>query len=51
MEQELLEEYAGRIRPLDEEAMEKAWHHWDSLCKPLRGMGKLEEMLVQLAVP
>ena len=49
MEQELLEEYAGRIRPLDEEAMEKAWHHWDSLCKPLRGMGKLEEMLVQLA--
>lgn len=49
MEQERLEAYAGRIRPLDERAMEEAWLHWDSLCKPLRGMGRLEEMVVQLA--
>ena len=29
--------------------MEEAWTHWDSLCKPLRGFGKLEELVVQLA--
>lgn len=44
-----LEEYIGQIKPLDQEKMEAAWNYWDSLCKPLRGMGKLEEMVVQLA--
>lgn len=38
-----------RIQPLDAKAMEAAWQHWDSLCKPLRAMGMLEEMVVQLA--
>ncbi len=37
------------IQPLDAKAMEAAWRHWDSLCKPLRAMGMLEEMVVQLA--
>lgn len=45
----LLKDYIDRIRPLDQEVMEKSWEYWDSLCKPLRGMGKLEEMVVQLA--
>lgn len=44
-----LEKYVNQIEPLDEVALDAAWAHWDSLCKPLRGMGRLEEMVVQLA--
>lgn len=44
-----LEEYIAGIAPLDAAAAEGAWKHWDSLCKPLRGMGMLEDMVVQLA--
>ena len=44
-----LEEYIGQIRPFDQKAADAAWDWWDSLCKPLRGMGMLEEMIVQLA--
>lgn len=50
MEQmEELQRYIKEIRPLDESAMDRAWEFWDSRCKPLRGMGRLEEMVVQLA--
>ena len=48
-EKERLEEYIRQIEPFDEKAAENAWKHWDSLCKPLRGMGMLEELVVQLA--
>ena len=44
-----LEEYLAQIKPFDQKAADAAWAHWDSLCKPLRGMGKLEDMVVQLA--
>ena len=44
-----LEETIRQIRPLDEEAMERAWRHWDSIAKPLRSLGKLEKALVQIA--
>ena len=44
-----LEEYIGQIRPFNLKAADACWNYWDSLCKPLRGMGKLEEMVVQLA--
>ena len=44
-----LEEVVEKIVPLDQSAIEEAWIHWDSLCKPLRGFGKLEELVVQLA--
>ncbi len=44
-----LKDYIAGILPPDEEAVKEAWKHWDSLCKPLRGMGMLEEMVVQLA--
>lgn len=44
-----IEEVIEGIVPADRSAMEEAWTHWDSLCKPLRGFGKLEELVVQLA--
>ena len=44
-----LEETVKKIRSVDPSSGRKAWEHWDSLCKPLRGFGKLEEMVVQLA--
>lgn len=44
-----MQEVISGTKPIDRSAMEAAWKHWDSLCKPLRGFGKLEEMVVQLA--
>lgn len=44
-----LEEIINGIRPVDKQAMKDAWQCWDSLCKPLRGLGRLEEILVQIA--
>ena len=44
-----LEEIISEIRPVDRQVMEEAWKCWDSLCKPLRGLGWLEEVLVQIA--
>lgn len=44
-----LEEIITGIQPVNRAAMEDAWNCWDSLCKPLRGLGWLEEVLVQLA--
>ena len=34
-----LEELIEGIEPVDREVMEEAWKNWDSLCKPLRGLG------------
>ncbi len=45
----LLQETIRGIRPADAQARKAAWAHWDSLCKPLRGFGKLEEMVAALA--
>lgn len=45
----MLKKYIEEIKPVDKEAMEESWNYWDSRCKPLRGMGRLEEMVVQLA--
>lgn len=44
-----LKEIINGITPVDREAMDRTWKCWDSLCKPLRGLGILEEMLVQIA--
>lgn len=44
-----LEEMIAGIAPIDRASMEEAWTCWDSLCKPLRGLGWLEEVLVQMA--
>lgn len=45
----MLENYLKKITGLDEQAMQKAQEHWDNLAKPLRSLGRLEDMLVQLA--
>lgn len=37
------------IRSLDENAMESARLHWDAIAKPLHSLGRLEDMIVQLA--
>ena len=37
------------IRPLDENAMESARLHWDAIATPLHSLGRLEDMIVQLA--
>ena len=37
------------IRPLDENAMESARLHRDAIAKPLHSLGRLEDMIVQLA--
>lgn len=47
--EEKLEQYILQIPSIDKKAMEEAWNYWDSLCKPLRGMGMLEDRVVQLA--
>ena len=45
----IIRDITEKIEPLDDKAMADAWKYWDSLCKPLRGMGMLEEMVVHLA--
>ncbi len=44
-----LEETLRSIVPLDYEAMARAKLHWDSLAKPLHGLGELEDILVRIA--
>ena len=44
-----VKETIAQIRPLDADAMEAAWKHWDSIAKPLRSLGKLEQVVVQAA--
>ena len=44
-----LEELIEGIEPVNREVMEESWKCWDSLCKPLRGLGWLEEAVVRIA--
>ena len=44
-----LEETVRRITPLDQEAIEAAEKHWNSIAKPLHSLGKLEDVVVQIA--
>lgn len=44
-----LQETIKIIRPLDEEAMEDSRRKWDSIAHPLHSLGKLEDMVVQIA--
>ncbi len=46
---EPLQKIIDGIDPIDRKVMEETWKQWDSLCKPLRGLGWLEEALVQIA--
>ena len=44
-----LSECCMQIQPLDETAMQAAQQHWNQLAKPLHSLGRLEDMIVQLA--
>ncbi len=44
-----LEEAKNKITPLNTQAMEAAVAHWNSIAKPLHSLGKLEDLVVQLA--
>ncbi|MDD7740559.1 MAG: nicotinate-nucleotide--dimethylbenzimidazole phosphoribosyltransferase [Fusicatenibacter sp.] len=44
-----LEETKEAIVPLDQDAMIRAKQHWDSIAKPLHSLGKLEDLLIQIA--
>ena len=44
-----LQSNIAAIAPPDREAMEEARRHWDSIAKPLHGLGRLEDLLVQMA--
>ncbi len=44
-----LNETCQKIEPLNAAAMEQARRNWDSVAKPLHSLGKLEDLLVQIA--
>lgn len=44
-----LEEALRRVGPLNHDAIEEARHRWDSVAKPLGSLGRLEELIVQIA--
>ena len=44
-----LEEAIRSVKPLNREAMENAQRRWDSIAKPLHSLGKLEDVIVQIA--
>lgn len=44
-----LEEAVDLVRPLNQEICENARKKWDDIAKPLRSLGRLEEMVIQLA--
>ncbi len=44
-----LEQICEKIEPLDKEAMQRAVQHWNSIAKPLHSLGKLEDVIVQIA--
>ena len=43
-----LDEVMEQIRPLSEADLAACWRHWDALAKPLRSLGKLESVIVQI---
>lgn len=44
-----MEVYNKRIKEPDKKAMLQAKQHWDSIAKPLEGLGKLEAYIVRMA--
>lgn len=44
-----LEETLALIKPLDENAMNIAKKRWNSIAKPLHSLGKMEELVIQIA--
>lgn len=44
-----LKERVGKIAPADEDARRAAREHWDKLAKPVDGLGRFEEIVVDIA--
>lgn len=44
-----LEETLQKVHPLDGKAMEISRKRWDSIAKPLHSLGKMEDLIVQIA--
>lgn len=44
-----LEETIKKIEPLDKKSMKAAEMHWNRIAKPLHSLGKLEDLVVQIA--
>ena len=44
-----LQETIEQIHPLSKEAMDRAKAHWDGIAKPLHSLGKLEDVIIQIA--
>lgn len=42
-------EYLNQIKPLDKNAEEQARFNWDHVAKPLGALGKLEDIIIQIA--
>lgn len=45
----MLEAYLKQIQPLNKAAMLTSREKWDNIAKPLRSLGRLEDMVIQLA--
>lgn len=45
----LLERTIAAVKPLDGRAIDEARQHWDGLAKPIGSLGRMEELVVQLA--
>ena len=45
----MLETYLQNIKPLDQTAMQQAQAQWNRIAKPLHSLGRLEDMVIQLA--
>lgn len=44
-----LEQALEKIRPASQEAMERAWSHWNNLALPLHSLGRLQDTVVRIA--
>lgn len=45
----LLDDALKKIKPLDQDVMDKTWEYLDNLSKPLRSLGILEEIAVKIS--
>ncbi|MCM1127106.1 MAG: nicotinate-nucleotide--dimethylbenzimidazole phosphoribosyltransferase [Lachnospiraceae bacterium] len=45
----IFQDYNKKIKEPNKRAMEQAKAHWDSIAKPLEGLGRLEDILIRIA--
>jgi nicotinate-nucleotide--dimethylbenzimidazole phosphoribosyltransferase len=44
-----MDEILGQIKPVSEDAMKKAWNHWNNIAIPLHSLGRLQDTVVRIA--